>query len=128
MPLLLLSLARPAAAQLMQPKAAFTRADSLRGGRSALRTCYDINYYHLDVKLDVADRAISGTNLFRFTATQDFTRLQFDLFANLKVDKVTVPRPRIALHPRGQRGVRHLPGAHKERQRDEFTVAVFAAT
>lgn len=79
---------RPAAAQLLQPKPAFTRADSLRGSLTPLRTCYDLIYYHLDVKLDVANRALSGSNLFRFTATQDFTRLQFDLFANLKVDKV----------------------------------------
>ncbi|SHL42992.1 M1 family metallopeptidase [Hymenobacter psychrotolerans] len=78
----------PATAQLLRPRPAFTRADSLRGGLTPLRTCYDINYYHLDVKLDVANRALSGSNLFRFTATQDFTRLQFDLFANLKVDKV----------------------------------------
>ena len=75
-------------AQLLQPKPAFTRADSLRGGQTPLRTCYDLNYYHLDVKLDPAKRFISGSNLFRFTATQDFTRLQFDLFANLRVEKV----------------------------------------
>jgi len=38
-----------AQAQLMQPKDKFTRADSLRGNLTPLRTCYDINYYHLDV-------------------------------------------------------------------------------
>ncbi|WP_245575860.1 M1 family metallopeptidase [Hymenobacter norwichensis] len=77
-----------APAQLMQPKPGFTRADSLRGGLTPLRTCYDINYYHLDVKLDIDRKTLSGSNLFAFTATQDFTRLQFDLFANLNVDKV----------------------------------------
>lgn len=77
-----------ASAQLMQPKETFTRADSLRGSLTPLRTCYDINYYHLDVKLDVDQKSISGSNEFRFTATQDFTQLQFDLFANLKVEKV----------------------------------------
>ncbi|WP_236705185.1 M1 family metallopeptidase [Hymenobacter sp. AT01-02] len=84
----LLSLAHLSSAQLMQPKTAFTRADSLRGHLTPLRTCYDINYYHLDVKLDVDKKSISGSNVFQFTATQDFTKLQFDLFANLKVDKV----------------------------------------
>ncbi|ALD22405.1 M1 family metallopeptidase [Hymenobacter sp. DG25A] len=86
--ILLLSLTATAQAQLMQPKTTFTRADSLRGQLTPLRTCYDINYYHLDVKLDVEKRALSGSNQFRFTATQDFTRLQFDLFDNLKVEKV----------------------------------------
>ncbi len=77
-----------AQAQLGVPKAIFTRADSLRGNLTPLRTCYDINYYHLDVKFDIDKKFISGSNLFRFTATRNFTRLQFDLFANLKVEKV----------------------------------------
>lgn len=77
-----------AQAQLLQPKPTFTRADSLRGYPSALRTCYDLNYYHLDVQLDPARKSLRGSNEFRFTATRDFTRLQFDLFANLTVEKV----------------------------------------
>lgn len=75
-------------AQLLQPKAEFTRADTLRGMLTPLRTCYDINYYHLDVKVDIDKKFISGSNEFRFTATRDFKQLQFDLFANLKVEKV----------------------------------------
>jgi aminopeptidase N len=75
-------------AQLLQPKAAFTRADTLRGMLTPLRTCYDINYYHLNVKVDIDQKFISGSNEFRFTATQDFKQLQFDLFANLKIEKV----------------------------------------
>ena len=75
-------------AQLLQPKPTFTRADTLRGMLTPLRTCYDINYYHLDVKVDIEQKFISGSNEFRFTATQDFKQLQFDLFANLKVEKV----------------------------------------
>ncbi len=75
-------------AQLLQPKETFTRADTLRGMLTPLRTCYDINYYHLDVKVDIDQKFISGSNEFRFTATQDFKKLQFDLFANLKIEKV----------------------------------------
>ena len=61
-------------AQLGADKETFTRADSLRGYLSPLRTCYDINYYHLDVKFDIPDKSISGNVLFKFTATTDFTR------------------------------------------------------
>ena len=75
-------------AQLLQPKQTFTHADTLRGMLTPFRTCYDINYYHLDVKFDIDQKFISGNNEFRFTATQDFTKLQFDLFANLKIEKV----------------------------------------
>jgi aminopeptidase N len=75
-------------AQLLEQKEHFTHADTLRGSLSPLRNCYDINYYHLDVKVNIDQKAISGSNLFKFTATQDFTKLQFDLFANLNIDKV----------------------------------------
>ncbi len=67
----------------------YSKADSLRGNlNSPYRTCYDINYYHLDVKLNPSEKFISGSNLFKFTATTNFTTLQFDLFANLKIEKV----------------------------------------
>lgn len=75
-------------AQLMTAKNKFTRADTLRGALTPLRTCYDINYYHLDVKIDIANKYISGSNEFQFTATQNFNKLQFDLFSNLKVDRI----------------------------------------
>lgn len=74
--------------QLMKAKELFSRADSLRGTLTPLRTCYDIQYYHLDVKVDIDNRYISGSNLFRFKATENFDKLQFDLFENLSVDKV----------------------------------------
>src|SRR3954469_23049508 len=83
-------------AQLMKPKEKFTRADTLRGTLTPLRTCYDINYYHLDVKFDIANKFISGSNQFKFTATQNFTKLQFDLFNNLKVDKVVYKGANVA--------------------------------
>ena len=75
-------------AQLLKARELFNRGDSLRGQLTPLRTCYDINYYHLDVRIDPDKRYISGSNLFRFTATDDMERLQFDLFDNLRVDSV----------------------------------------
>ena len=75
-------------AQLLQGKHTFSRADTLRGMLTPLRTCYDINYYHLDVKVDIDSKSISGSNEFNFTATTDFKQLQFDLFSNLTIEKV----------------------------------------
>ncbi|MCJ8209371.1 M1 family metallopeptidase [Mucilaginibacter sp. RS28] len=71
-----------------QTPAKFTRADTLRGMLTPLRTCYDVGYYHLDVKFNIADKSISGSNLIRFKAMSDFTRLQFDLFDNLKIERI----------------------------------------
>ena len=75
-------------AQLMKAKEIYTKADSLRGELTPLRTCYDIKYYHLDVKVDIDNKFISGSNLFKFAAVDRFNKLQFDLFDNLSVDKV----------------------------------------
>nr|WP_121270737.1 M1 family metallopeptidase [Pedobacter schmidteae] len=86
--LILLTATASVKAQLLQGKKRFSRADSLRGALTPLRSCYDINYYHLDVKVDVQNKFISGSNSFKFTATQNFSKLQFDLFSNLKVEKV----------------------------------------
>ncbi|ETZ21262.1 M1 family metallopeptidase [Pedobacter sp. V48] len=77
-----------AKAQLLTGTEKSSRADSLRGALTPLRTCYDINYYHLDVKINIDNKFISGSNEFKFTATQNFNKLQFDLFDNLKVDKI----------------------------------------
>jgi len=72
----------------MTGKKGFSKADTLRGMLSPLRTCYDINYYHLDLKVDIQNKGIRGSNEFRFTALQNFSKLQFDLFSNLEVEKV----------------------------------------
>lgn len=118
----LLSCSLGASAQLLQSKPTFTRADSLRGALTPLRTCYDINYYHLDVKLDVANKSISGSNLFHFTATQDFTRLQFDLFANLKVDKVEYQGKSVPYTREANAVFVTFPAPIQKGQRAEFRV------
>ncbi|WP_092676684.1 M1 family metallopeptidase [Hymenobacter arizonensis] len=120
--LLLVGSFAPAAGQLLQNKPTFTRADSLRGGQTPLRTCYDLNYYHLDVKLDPAKRLISGSNLFRYTATQDFTRLQFDLFANLKVEKVLYKGKEVPFTREANAVFVTFPTTIAKGSRDEFTV------
>lgn len=87
--LILLCLPFLAEAQLLKKGAeTFGRADSLRGYLSPLRSCYDVLYYHLDVKADLNNRQISGSNLFVFGAVNTFRELQFDLFENMPVDKV----------------------------------------
>jgi len=109
-------------AQLLEEKKKFTRADTLRGTLTPLRTCYDINYYHLDVKFDIDKKSISGSNLFKFTATQDFTRLQFDLFANLKVEKVIYKGQEIPFKRKFNAVFVTFPKTIAKGSRDEFTV------
>ncbi|WP_324675041.1 M1 family metallopeptidase [Hymenobacter sp. GOD-10R] len=110
-----------AAAQTTAPLT-FTRTDTLRGALTPLRTCYDLHYYHLDVKLDPARKFISGSNLFRFTATEDFTRLQFDLFANLAVDKVLYKGKSVPFTREANAVFVTFPQPIRKGTQDEFTV------
>src|SRR5580698_4004931 len=109
-------------AQLGVPKEAFTRADSLRGNLTPLRTCYDIDYYHLDVKFNIDDRSISGNVLFKFTATTDFTKLQFDLFSNLKVEKVVYKGQELPFTREFNAVFTTFPQTITDGSKDEFTV------
>lgn len=111
-----------AKAQLLIPKEKFTCADSLRGYLTPLRTCYDIDYYHLDVKFDIADKSISGSNLFKFTAVQDFMKLQFDLFANLKVERVMYKGKDLPYKREYNAVFVSFPKVIKKGSKDEFTV------
>ena len=86
---LLLFSANISSAQLLHNDNNFSRADTLRGMLTPLRTCYDVNYYHLDIRVNIAKRTISGSNLFSVTAIQDFENLQIDLFENLKITAIT---------------------------------------
>ncbi|MDN5288221.1 MAG: family peptidase [Mucilaginibacter sp.] len=111
-----------AKAQLGADRETFTRADTLRGSLTPLRTCYDINYYHLDVKFDIDQKFISGSNLFKFTATQDFTKLQFDLFANLKIDKVVYKGQELPYTREFNAVFITFPQTITNGSKDEFTV------
>jgi len=119
---LALFLINSAQAQLMSGKDSFTRADSLRGMLSPLRSCYDIHYYHLKVKIDIDNEYISGSNEFRFTAAADFSRLQFDLFSNLKVDKVVYSGQELPFEREFNAVFVTFPATIKKGTKDKFQV------
>jgi aminopeptidase N len=100
----------------------FTRADTLRGALSPLRSSYDINYYHLDIKLDIEKKKISGSNLFRFTAVQDLNQLQFDLFENLNIEKVNYQGKEIPFKREFNAVFINFPERIKKGTKAEFTV------
>jgi Peptidase family M1 domain/Peptidase M1 N-terminal domain len=66
----------------------FTEADTLRGKLSPLRTCYDVLFYDLNVKVNPDTKSIQGNTIVRFRSVNDFKLLQVDLFANMKIDKI----------------------------------------
>ncbi len=66
----------------------FTRADSLRGYLSSVRTCYDVTYYHLDVTVNPDSGYIQGSNTIAFNVDSSFGKMQVDLFANMNIDSI----------------------------------------
>src|SRR5215813_2690913 len=65
-----------------------SHADILRGEYSQWRANNDLLSYDLDIRVDPDKKFISGKNTIRFKMLKDDTRIQLDLFANLKVDKI----------------------------------------
>ncbi|MGB3948257.1 MAG: M1 family metallopeptidase, partial [Bacteroidia bacterium] len=66
----------------------FTRADSLRGTLSTQRSCYDVLMYDLDIKVNIPDKSIAGSNTIKMLAVTNFQRIQVDLFENMKIEKI----------------------------------------
>jgi aminopeptidase N len=120
--LIVLLFCSSADAQLLTGRQSFSRADSLRGQLTAFRTCYDLNYYHLDVKINIEDKSISGSNEFRFTATQNFKVLQFDLFSNLEVNKVVYQGKELAFKREFNAVFVTFPSKIRKGEQHSFTV------
>lgn len=100
----------------------FSRADTLRGTLSTARSSYDINYYHLDISIDVNNQSIQGSNLFRFTAITDIKKLQFDLFENLKIDKIIYRGQELSYKREFNAVFIDFPDNIQKGSTDEFTV------
>ncbi len=66
----------------------FSKADTLRGMLRAERTCFDVTAYDLHLDLDFDKRTILGFNDIYFTAVENFTTLQLDLFENMTLNEV----------------------------------------
>ncbi|TDN86402.1 peptidase M1-like protein [Salegentibacter sp. 24] len=65
----------------------YTQADSLRGSLREERA-FDVQKYHLKLKVEPEKQFISGSNTISFIAQQDLSTIQIDLFENMKVDSI----------------------------------------
>lgn len=110
-------------AQLLVPhQEVYNRKDSLRGTLTPLRTSYDIQYYHLKVQVDPDERYIKGSNEFHFQVVEDFNRLQFDLFDNLKVEKVVYKNQNLPFTREYNAVFVDFPNTLKKGDKEVFTV------
>ncbi|MCS6822280.1 MAG: M1 family metallopeptidase [Microscillaceae bacterium] len=71
-----------------QKKTVFTRQDSLRGTLSTVRSCYDVGFYKLSVRVVPEKEFISGSTTIVYKVVADFKEIQIDLFANMAIEKI----------------------------------------
>jgi aminopeptidase N len=65
-----------------------THANLLRGEYGRYRAYNDLLSYNLNIRVDPEKKFVSGKNTIRFKMLKDDTRIQLDLYDNLKVDKI----------------------------------------
>jgi len=63
----------------------YTKADTLRGALRPERTCFDVTFYDLRLKIIPKGKKISGSNDIYFTMVKPARRIQIDLFSNLNI-------------------------------------------
>lgn len=65
----------------------FTREDTLRGSITPQRDWWDLTYYNLKIKVDPAEKSISGSNEIHYTVLSSDKVLQIDLQAPLRLER-----------------------------------------
>lgn len=65
-----------------------TRFEMLRGAYGPYRANNDLLYYHLDIRIDPAQKFLSGKNTIRFRMLKNDKRIQLDLSETLNIDKI----------------------------------------
>lgn len=72
---------------LSEKEGRYNLADSLRGSLRPERA-YDVQKYHLDLKVEPDKKYLSGSNRISFIPEQALSRIQIDLFDNMQVDSI----------------------------------------
>lgn len=70
-------------------KKTFTHADTLKGTITQERAWWDLNYYHLNIEVNVDKKSLEGTNTIRYKVKSENRVMQIDLQEPLKIAFVT---------------------------------------
>jgi len=69
-------------------KEKFTRQDSLRGSITDERIWWDLNFYHLDIKIDPEKKFIQGSNTIHYKVLKSYQVMQIDLQEPLYITQI----------------------------------------
>ncbi|MBP6183641.1 MAG: M1 family metallopeptidase [Saprospiraceae bacterium] len=89
-----LSLIIPCSLPIAWTQAPISRSDTLRGMLSSVRNCFDVKFYDLQVRIDPAEKWISGSNRIVFGILEETNIIQVDLFDNLLIQSIKDERGR----------------------------------
>jgi len=70
-------------------KPVYGRKDSLQGALRPERTCFDVYFYNLTVKILPKSKSIEGCNLIYFKTIHETKKIQIDLSDKLKITSIT---------------------------------------
>jgi aminopeptidase N len=73
----------------------FTRKDSLHGGLRFERICFNVLRYDLNIKINPEEKSIVGFNEISFAILENTSRIQLDLFENMKIDSIILDGDRL---------------------------------
>jgi aminopeptidase N len=102
----------------------FTKQDTLRGSIAPERAWWDLNHYHLDIKVDPTEKTIKGSNTIQYTVVEKGQKtLQIDLQPPLQMTKAVQDGVELQITPDGNAHFIHLQKKQKLGKR--YSIQVF---
>ena len=100
----------------------FTAQDSLRGSLSPLRTCFDVTYYDISLRVVPSEKKINGKNTIHYLVNNDFKKIQLDLFENLIIEKILYHNKPLKFTRNGKAFFVDFDEIQQKNKRDSLTI------
>ena len=101
----------------------FTHQDTLRGSITKERVWWDLKYYHLDIKVNPAEKTITGSNTVRYSVLAENNTMQIDLQEPMQIYKVTQDGKELKFERNGNAFFIELAAAQKVGETKEIVVS-----
>lgn len=109
-------------AQLFPHHENFTRQDTLRGSITPERAWWDLQHYQLDIKVDIPNKFLSGTNTVTYKVIGDPQHMQIDLQPPMKLTKAVQDGAELDIEHDGNAHFLTLTADHKEGESYKVTL------
>jgi len=111
-----------AQAQLFPHNERFTRQDTLRGSITPERAWWDLQHYRLDIKVDIANKSLSGTNTVTYKVLSEAQLMQIDLQPPMKLTMAVQNDKELDINHDGNAHFLTLAADHKIGESYEVTL------